>query len=599
MAREADRHAPDGLTAVRPAESEAGGDAGLVASSGVTRGATIVAPRRRVLALPVRRQRHRPAAAGALLIALAVALPIGSLVVIALSGPADDWAHLSQFVLPRAVRATLGLLALVTVLTASIGVTCAWLIVAYDFPFRRLLAWALILPLAVPTYLAAYAFVEFFGFTGPVQSALRAAAGFQSARDYWFPDIRSTTGAAFVLSFVLYPYVYLTARVVFLMQGRNIADVARTLGATPFTAFRRVLLPVARPAIVAGVALVLMETINDIGAAEYLGVHTLTVSVYATWLNRGSLQGAAQIALVMMALVAMLIGAEQWARRRQRFHAGRATRMLERPPRVRLTGLAGATAAIAVALPALFGFAIPLYVFGRYALRRLHQFAEPALREALLNTLLTSAATAVVTVVAALLLINAIRLTRSRGSFLTARFAAVGYALPGTLVALGLLFALAGLDNALDAFMRARFGVSTGLLLTGSIAALVLACSIRFVALAEGAIRAGIEKLPPHLDEAARNLGRTPLQSAGSVMLPLLAPAIMTAAILVFVDTAKELSATILLRPFGFSTLATSVYEHASRGRVEDGAVAALAIIATALIPVILLSSALMRDRQA
>ncbi len=546
-----------------------------------------------------RRQRHPAALALSAVVAAIVLLPVLTLAGIALSGSGEDWPHLVNFVLPRAATTTLWLMALVAFGTATIGVTTAWLVVAYDFPLRRMLAWALVLPLAVPPYLAAYAFGEFFHFTGPVQTAIRDVFGFQTSRDYWFPDIRSTTGAAIVLSAVLFPYVYLTTRVVFIMQGRNIADVARTLGARPGKVFRKILLPISRPAIAAGVALVLMETLNDIGASEYLGVRTLTLSVFSTWLNRGSLEGAAQIAMIMLVIVFALLMAEQWARRRQRYHAMRATQMKAKPPRVALGGVKGALATLAAGLPVIAGFGIPLYVFADYASRRMQQFADPALFGALTNSIVTATATAVVTIMIALVLIQAARLARSHLVTGLTRFAMVGYALPGTVMGLGLLFALARFDNALDAVMRETFGVSTGLLLTGSAAAVVLVCSIRFLALAEGSIRSGLEKLPPNIDEAARSLGRTPGQSARAVILPLLGPAILTAAVLVFVDTIKELSATILLRPFGFNTLATHVYESASRGRPEDGAVAALLIIVTSLIPVVLLSRALARDREA
>jgi len=553
------------------------------------------------IALPARarRERHPAAFALALAIAAIVFVPVAVLAVIAVTGSGADWPHLARNVLPGSARTTVWLLLLVAAGTASIGVTTAWLVVAYDFPLRRLLAWALVLPLAVPTYLAAYAFGEFFHFTGPVQSGIRALFGFQTVRDYWFPDVRTTGGAAVVLSSVLYPYVYLTARVVFIMQGRNIADVARTLGAGPAKVFFRILLPVARPAILAGVALVLMETVNDIGAVEYLGVRTLTFSVYSTWLNRGSLEGAAQIAMLMLVLVLGLVWAEQWARRKQRFHGARATQMKAKPPRVALAGWRAALATLSAMLPVLAGFGIPLYVFGGYASRRLDQIASPALHAAFASSVVTAGATALLTVVAALAVMNAARLSRSATMTVVARLAAGGYAVPGTILGLGLLFALTRFDNSLDALARATFGLSTGLLLTGSAGAVVLACSIRFLALAEGAIRSGLEKLPRNIDEAARSLGRSPLSSAREILLPLLRPALITAAVLVFVDTVKELSATILLRPFGFSTLATHVYENASRGVVEDGALAALLIIVTALVPVVLLSGALMRDGDA
>ena len=550
-------------------------------------------------ALTARRPRHLGALLPALAIALAVLMPIASTAFIALSGTGQDWPHLMRNVLPGSLVTTAVLLALVAAGTASMGVVSAWLVVAFDFPLRRLSAWALVLPFAVPPYLAAYAFAEFFHFSGPVQSAIRALFGFQTRADYWFPEIRSTGGAALVMTAVLFPYVYMTTRIVFLMQGRNIADVARTLGAGPFKVFWRVLLPVAKPAIAAGVALVLMETLNDIGASEYLGVRTLTFSIYSTWLNRGSLEGAAQIAMVMLVVVLFLLWAERWARRNQRFYAARATQVKVRPPRTGLKGWRAALATIAVALPVVGGFGIPLYVFSRYAMRRLDQLFDGSLAMAMFNSVLTASGTAALTVLAALLLVHAQRVSRSRAANAIVRTASLGYAMPGTILGLGLLFVFARFDNGVDALAREYLGISTGLLVSGSAAAVVLACTLRFVALAEGSIRSGLDKLPPNIDEAARSLGRTPAQTAYSVVLPLLRPALFTAAVLVFVDTIKELSATILLRPFGFNTLATYVYENASRGVVEDGAIAALGIIATALVPVVLLSGALMRDRAA
>jgi iron(III) transport system permease protein len=488
---------------------------------------------------------------------------------------------------------------MVSIGTALVGVTAAWLVVGFDFPLRRQFSWALVLPLAVPPYLAAYAFGEFFLFTGPVQSALRALFGFHGPHDYWFPELRSTPGAAFTLTCVLYPYVYLTSRVVFLMQGRNIGDVARTLGARPARVFFRVLLPVARPAIAAGVVLVLMETINDIGVAEYLGVGTLTAAIYTTWINRGSLEGAAQLAVLMLILVLALLACEQFARRLQRFHNTRATQMKARPPRIRLKGAAAFMALLAVATPVLFGFGIPLWVFGRYASRRLDDLVNADLGRAFLNSVFTAGLAALLTVALALFLIYAVRLSRSASIHVLVRLASVGYALPGTILGLGLLYSLARFDNTIDTFARAQLGFSTGLLMTGSAAAVILACTIRFLALAEGAVRSGLEKLPASLDDAARSLGRPPLRSAMLILAPLLKPAILTALVLVFVDTVKELSATILLRPFGFNTLATLVYENASRAVVEDASVAALLIIATATVPVILLSRALARDQEA
>ncbi|RFC67057.1 MULTISPECIES: ABC transporter permease [Mesorhizobium] len=529
--------------------------------------------------------------------ALLVALPVLALGIIAFTGSGDDWPHILRNVLPGSAATTLWLLALVSAATAIIGVFSAYVIASCEFPFRRTLSWAIVLPLAVPPYLAAYALGEFFHYTGPVQSLIREIFGFQTTRDYWFPNIRSTEGAALVMTSVLYPYVYLTARVVFLMQGRSVADAARTLGAGRARTFFKVLLPLARPAIVAGVALVLMETLNDIGASEYLGVRTLTFSVYSTWLNRGSLAGGAQIALVLLAIVAALLIAESWARRKQRYAAQRSSQLKARPPRQRLHGLAAVGVPTLLLLPMLIGFGIPLYVFARYAVRRIDQLFARELTSAFLNSVLTATLTALFAVVIAGLLIYASRYTRSRAVPVEARIASMGYALPGGILALGLLFVLGRLDNTIDTLARSLFGLSTGLIFTGSAAAVIIACTIRFIALAEGAVRSGHDKLPPNIEAAARSLGRTAGQSARTILLPLLTPAILTAAVLVFVDTIKELSATILLRPFGFNTLATYVYEQASRGAPEDGAFAALLIVVTALVPVAILSRMLADDR--
>jgi iron(III) transport system permease protein len=531
--------------------------------------------------------------------ALIVLLPLAVLLFLALTAGEGEVQNLMETVLPRAALVTMQLLVLVALLTGGIGVVSAWLIVEFEFPFRRFLSWALVLPVAIPTYIAAYAFVEFANFAGPVQVLIRWMFGFETARDYWFPNIRSLGGAGLVMSLVLYPYVYLAARMVFLMQGRQQADVGRSLGASPLRVFWKVLLPMARPAIAAGVSLVLMEALNDLGAVEYLGVRTLTFSIYNTWLAQGSLGGAAQLACAMLILVFILLRVERNARRSQSFHAGRHLGMQTAPRGVKLQGWRAWLAAAACITPVAFGFGIPAFVTGSFAVKRLGQMSDPLLYSAIFNSMLVGLATSLLTVLTALLLINSGRLVKSRLIRALVRFASIGYAVPGTVLALGLLFALAGFDNWLDALMRSQFGVSTGLLLTGSIAGIVLACSIRFLTVGEGTIQAGFEKLPANLDGAARNLGQSSVGAARSVLLPLLRPSILTAAVLIFVDTLKELPATILLRPLGFNTLATFVYENASRAAVEDAAVAALLIVLAGLAPVIFLSRALLSPPQA
>ncbi len=545
---------------------------------------------------PVRR-RLSGATLAALVVSALVAMPIVAIFLIGLSGDGENWQHMLFNVVPRAASRTLLLLGFTGALTACIGIVSAWLVASCDFPFRRLLSVALVLPLAIPSYLAAYAFGEFLDFTGPVQSLYRSLFGFSSARDYSFPDVRSLGGAVLVMSAVLYPYVYLACRSMFLMQGRAAADVARTLGAGPFRVFSRVQIPMARPAIMVGLTLVMMETLNDIGAVEYLGVNTLTFSIYDTWLNRGSLAGAAQIASVLLVFVVLLLWVERRARRRQRFASQKTTAVTIDAVRLKLSGWRGWGAALLCALPVIVGFVVPVAVLAGFAARRLDDFAEPRLMKALGHSVAVSSSAALLTVILAFVLAYAARTDRSRLTAGASRLASLGYGIPGTVLGIGVLIPLAGFDNFLDGMLRQSLGVSSGLLLSGTGFAIVYAATVRFLTMAEGTIDAGFQKLSPHLDMAARTLGRNGLQTLSQVLLPNMRPAVLTAALLVFIETLKELSATILLRPFNFNTLATLVYEDASRSKVQDASVAAIIIILAGLIPVILVSRSLDRPR--
>lgn len=532
----------------------------------------------------------------AMLLSSLVAMPLIAIFVIALTGGTNGWQHLLVNVLPRSGAQTLLLLLMTGAFTAITGVSTAWLVTMFDFPFRRLLSFALVLPLAIPSYLAAYAFGEFLDFAGPVQSALRALFGYQTIRDYWFPDIRSLGGAVLILGSVLYPYIYLSTRAAFGLQGRFAADAARTLGVGPLRLFLSVQLPMARPAIIIGLALVMMETLNDIGAVEYLGVHTLTFTIYETWLNRGNLAGATQIAACLVVIVAALIVIERRARRRQRFAAGKATAMHQRSARVPLSPARGWLATLLCALPFLSGFVVPVLVLGSYALKRLNGLADPKLLKALLHSLEVSLPVAVITLFGGFLLAYAQRERPSWPTRFAVRVGSLGYGIPGTVLAIGVLLPLAGLDNAVDWIMRSHLGISTGLLLSGTAFAIIYAHSVRFMTLAEGTVDAGFQKLSPHLDMASRTLGRTRLQTLVGVLLPNIRPAAITASLLVFIESLKELPATIMLRPFNFNTLSTMVYESASRSRVQDAALPALVIIAAGLVPVILVSHSLDGD---
>lgn len=542
------------------------------------------------------RRRHAPLLQVAvILFSLAVAAPIMAILWLAATGGTEDLAHVAGAVLPRALLRTATLLVLISVATALTGILAAWLTIAFEFPFRRILSVALVLPLAMPTYLAAYAAGEFFDFTGPLQTAVRAIFGFARPSEYWFPDIRSVGGATLVMGSVLYPYVYLACRSMFLLQGRAAADVARTLGASPLRVFFKVQLPMARPAIVAGLTLVLMETLNDIGAVEYLGVNTLTFSIYDTWLNRGSLSGAAQIACVMLVIVVLLIATERWARRSQRFTGAKTTHAVHDAARVRLGGPLKWLATLFCLAPVVAGFLIPAFVLGGYAVKRLDMLFTARVAEALGNTVLVGVITAAITVTLAFVIAYSARVGRSRVTGFAARSAVLGYAVPGTVLAIGVLIPLAALDNSVTAVIRSWSGWNPGLILSGTMIAIIYALTARFLTMAEGTVDAGFHKLPLSLDHAARTLGRTGPQTVRTILIPVMRPAVLTAALLVFIETIKELSATILLRPFNFNTLATLVYEDASRSQVPDAAVPALIIVLAGLIPVVMVSRSLDR----
>ncbi|HWK70252.1 MAG TPA: iron ABC transporter permease [Burkholderiaceae bacterium] len=529
----------------------------------------------------------------AFLIALCVIAPVATLCWYALQGSLDHWAHLLDFVLPVAFRNTALLLVGVGVLVACLGVGSAWLITAYDFPTRRTLSWALLLPLAVPTYIVAFAYLDILHPIGPVQTLLRELLGYDSPRQFRLPDLRSLPGAIFLLGFVLYPYVYLSTRVMFATQAASLIEAARVLGSSSRSAFFRVALPLARPAIAVGVSLALLETLNDIGASEFLGVQTLTVSVYTTWVTRSDLAGAAQIALAMLAIVAALILLERHGRRRQRYASTQRARAIQ--PN-RLHGPGAAMAFVLGWLPIVIGFVAPALYLLNETVKHFHTVGAVSdqlllsgyntVRIALIATLATLACGLAVAWAA-----RAIRHGAPSGlPKLCARVATSGYAIPGTVLAIGLLMPIILIDGAASWVWQALGNADPGLLLMGTSTALVCAYVIRFLAISIGGIEAGLARIPPSMEQAARLLGETATGTLRRIHLPLLRPALGAAALLVFVDTMKELPATLLLRPVNFDTLATWLYAEAARGTYEEGAVAALAIVLAGLLPVILLA---------
>ena len=530
--------------------------------------------------------RHGWLLALAALSSLLVLLPVAGLSALAAFGTGELWPHLASHVLPDALRQTVVLLAGTGVATAVAGAGLAWLVTGFHFPGRRWLEWAVLLPLAIPTYIVAYAYVDVLHPIGPVQSSLRLLLGVTDIRALQLPDVRSMAGCILVMSASLYPYVYVSTRAALLTQSLEAIEAARGLGAAGGPLMYRVTLPLALPAISAGVGLVLLETLADIGASEFLGVRTLTVAVYVTWTTRGSVEGAAQIALAMLALTFALLAWERTAARwRDRGAHGDRT-----PYRIRLTGLRAAAAIGACSIPLLLGFGLPtLHLLVNAAIRVGEFGLPPALASWMWSSAYLAALATMVTLACGLTLAFCHRHLASTASLVLLRISTLGYALPGTVLAVGLVGPVAQLDNAiLDLLALLGMG-SRNMLISGSVLVLVLAYVVRFLAIPVGMLEAAYGRIPASIDDAARGLGAPPPSVAGRIHLPLLAPSLTGAALLVLIECMKELPATLLLRPLNVDTLATAVYAEASRGTYEDGAVAALAIVLLGLIPVIVL----------
>ncbi|MBX9925308.1 MAG: iron ABC transporter permease [Hyphomicrobiaceae bacterium] len=522
-------------------------------------------------------------------------LPILSIAAMSLS-PADNvWPKLWASVLPGAVRDTLLLASLTGVVTLAVGTVSAWLVTMYRFPGRALLDRLLVIPLAMPAYILAYTYSDLLAYAGPIQSGLRTVFALPPGAPALLPDIRSLGGAVFVMSAALYPYVYLGARASFVQQSVCALEVARTLGQTPMGVFWSVALPMARPALVASVALVMMECLADLAAVQHLGVTTLTSSIYATWLQRSNIGGAAQIAMVLLGLVAVVYLIEHWGQGQGRTHG--ATGRYRSIPFHELPGAKGWLACVVCGIPFVIGFLIPALVLMRHASVHFKDALASGFMLAAWHSLALSAVAAAAAIAVALVFTYAQRVAPNGLTRPAVKVAGLGYALPGTVLAIGLLIPLGALDNALDAAMRSWVGLSTGLILTGSIAALTLAYVTRFLAVAIGALDAGLSRISPNLDAAARALGETALSALFRVHLPMLTPALAAGALLVFVDAMKELPATLLMRPFNFETLATHIYAMVAVERFEEAAPAALMIVVAGLIPVLLLHRTLAEGR--
>jgi iron(III) transport system permease protein len=527
---------------------------------------------------------------GAVLIAALVALPLLGVASSIFTPQAELWRHLADTQLSSIVANTVVLLVVVGLGTAIIGAGTAWLVTMCRFPGSRLLQWALLLPLVLPTYIIGYAYADLLAFAGPAQTALRDLTGWRRG-DYWFPDLGSAGGVALLFTLVLYPYVYLAARTAFLAQSQALIEASRILGHGPWRTFLGVGLPLARPAVAAGMVLALLEALADFGTVQYYGVQTLTTAIYRTWYGLGNREGAAQIALVLIAIAGLLILIERRSRGRARYHIASNLRHQGEP--VELRPWPAAAAIAACALPVVLGFIVPTIHLAQLAWRSGAMAVDSRFLGDAANSLSLAAAAAAIIVTLALFLSYAGRLVRRRGFNRLIEFAALGYAIPGAVIAVGILLPLASADHGIDRLSRGLFGVPSGLLLSGTAFALLVAYTVRFLAVGLANIAPGLAAIDPAMDASARVLGARPREVLRRIHLPLLRGPVLTAAVVAFVEVMKELPATLLIRPFNFDTLAIGVYRFASDERLAQAAVGSIVIVAVSIAPVIMLSRAI------
>ncbi|MFZ4639417.1 MAG: ABC transporter permease [Nodosilinea sp.] len=522
------------------------------------------------------------------LIALAMMVPVVMIGASLFTQSSHSWYHLASTVLPEYIGNSLILMVGVGIGVLAIGVSTAWLVTSCQFPGGRWFEWLLLLPLAAPTYILAYLYTDTLEYFGPVQTLLRGIFGWQRATDYWFPNLRSLGGAILLFSLTLYPYVYLLTRVAFLEQSTATLEASRSLGCSPWRSFWLVALPLARPAIATGTALALMETLNDFGTVAYCSVSTFTTGIYRTWFGLGDRPGAVQLAAVLLLFIGALLLMERRSRQQTRYYQSLARPLAQSP--YRLKGWRAAGAWLVCSVPVWLGLILPVILLLAMTVRNAGVTLNPSFFMLSRNSLLLASITALLAMVIALVLAYGLRLHPRPLLQLEVQAATLGYAVPGAVIAVGTLIPLATLDNGIDSWMRQSFGLSTGLILSGTIFALIMAYLVRFLALAFGAIVSGLAKIRPSLDEASRSLGQGPGQTLLAIHAPLLRGSLFTAVMAVFVDVMKELPATLIIRPFNFDTLAVKVYQYAADERLVEAAAPALAILLVGLLPVLWLS---------
>jgi len=531
-----------------------------------------------------------------LVIALLISLPILAVLYLAFFPDENAWPHLLNTVLPSYLKNTVILMTGVGLLTLAIGTGSAWLVVTYDFPGKQWLSWALLLPFAMPAYVIAYVYTDLLEYAGLIQTGLRSLFSWDNSQDYWFPEIRSMGGAILMMSLVLYPYIYMLARAAFLEQSISHYRIARSLGSSPLQFFYRVSLPIARPALAVGLALVLMETLNDFGTVDYFAVRTLTAGLYDTWLNMGNLGGAAQIAVLMVVVVVILISLERYSRRQQKqFNSRNPGAPI---PTIKLTGKYAFGASALAFIPVLFGFLIPFIILSYYAINYFDISWSSKFVTYAMNSFSLAGIAAIITLILGLILAYSKRMNKNKATRFFVGFSSLGYAVPGAVLAIGIIIPFAAFDNFIDGMMREYFQISTGLILSGTAFAIIFSYSVRFLAVASGSIESSLDKITPNMDMASRSMGHSHLSTLIRVHIPMIRRGALTAMLVVFVDCLKELPATLILRPFNFETLATQVYQFASDELLEQSALSALVIVLVGIIPVILLDKSISKKRE-
>ncbi len=529
-----------------------------------------------------------------LLVAFLCAIPILTVFSSVFKPASDVWHHLTETVLSDYVLNSLQLIIGVSFGTLTMGISTAWITSVYKFPGRKIFQWLLLLPMALPAYIIAYTYTGMMDFSGPIQTTLREWFGW-SYGDYWFPEVRSMWGATSMLSLVLYPYVYLLARAAFLEQSIVALEASRSLGAGAWKSFFKVALPMARPAIITGLSLVLMETLADYGTVQYFGISTFTTGIFRTWFGLNDSGAAAQLSAVLLIFVLILITLERISRKQAQYF--NASNREKRAARIQLTAGKAWLATLACLMPVLWGFFLPFIQLSQWAIETFDEMVDSEFFTLTWNSLSLAASAAILALLFALLLAYGQRLQNTRLIYFAVRIASMGYAIPATVIAIGIMLPLAWIDNTVDQWLRDQFNVSSGLLLSGTLFALMFAYMVRFLAVSVGTVEAALGKIKHSMDDAARSLGLKPRQVLMVIHMPLMRRSLLTAVLLVFVDVLKELPATLILRPFNFNTLAVRAYELASDERLADASTAALSIVIAGIIPVILLSLSINKQK--